>query len=300
MGFFQVFILSVIQGVAELLPISSSAHVIIAQKLMGLDPGTPAMTFLLVMLHTGTMFAAIVYFWSRWRRTLKERKYFVHALFIATFVTGVLGLFLKWLIEKPILEGAMGYPKGEVEHLFRNIPMISVSLLSVGSLILFSSRFDKKGNNRDLGLVSAVLIGIIQGLCLPLRGFSRSGATISTAMMCGVSRELAEEFSFALAVLLTPPVLFLQIRRMIQFQAEMSQSVLSAYSLNLLGYQVSGVFSLYLPGFIGVIFSFLAGLIALKFLSRWLEKGRWKYFGVYCISFSIFIFGLHWFIFKNP
>jgi len=64
----KVFVLALVQGFCELLPVSSSAHVIIAEKLMGLDPTTPAMTFLLVMLHTGTMLAVIVYFWSTWRR----------------------------------------------------------------------------------------------------------------------------------------------------------------------------------------------------------------------------------------
>jgi undecaprenyl-diphosphatase len=60
----QVIILAVVQGLAELLPVSSSAHVIVAEKLMGLAPSAPAMTLLLVMLHTGTMFAVIVYFWK--------------------------------------------------------------------------------------------------------------------------------------------------------------------------------------------------------------------------------------------
>ena len=65
-SFFQVLILALIQGACELLPISSSAHVIAAEKLMGLDPSSPEMTMLLVMLHTGTMFAVIVYFWRGW------------------------------------------------------------------------------------------------------------------------------------------------------------------------------------------------------------------------------------------
>ena len=66
----KVLLLALIQGAAELLPVSSSAHVILAQKLMGLDPSSPSMVFLLIMLHTGTMFAAIVYFWSGWKATL--------------------------------------------------------------------------------------------------------------------------------------------------------------------------------------------------------------------------------------
>ena len=65
----HIVILAIIQGLAELLPISSSAHVIVAEKLMGLDPSTPEMTLLLVMLHTGTMFAVIFYFWNSWKQT---------------------------------------------------------------------------------------------------------------------------------------------------------------------------------------------------------------------------------------
>ena len=66
-NYIQVLILALIQGACELLPVSSSAHVIAAEKLMGLDPSSPEMTMLLVMLHTGTMFAVIVYFWRRWQ-----------------------------------------------------------------------------------------------------------------------------------------------------------------------------------------------------------------------------------------
>ena len=69
MTLLHVVILAIVQGLAELLPVSSSAHVVVAEKLMGLDPTSPEMTLLLVMLHTGTMFAVIVYFWKQWRKT---------------------------------------------------------------------------------------------------------------------------------------------------------------------------------------------------------------------------------------
>jgi undecaprenyl-diphosphatase len=64
MTLLQVVILAIVQGLAELLPVSSSAHVVVSEKLMGLDPSSPQMTLLLVMLHTGTMFAVIFYFWK--------------------------------------------------------------------------------------------------------------------------------------------------------------------------------------------------------------------------------------------
>src|ERR1700682_2592854 len=67
MDYVQILILALIQGAAEMLPVSSSAHVILAAKLMGLETKSPEFVFLLVMLHTGTMFAVLFYFWPRWR-----------------------------------------------------------------------------------------------------------------------------------------------------------------------------------------------------------------------------------------
>src|SRR5580658_3092410 len=118
MNFIQILILAVIQGACELLPVSSSAHVIVAQKLMGLDPSSPEMTFMLVMLHTGTMFAVLVYFWKRWRKLFGQSPTFLKEIIAATVVTGVVGLFLKVVIEKLILEKLLGHSKGEVETLF--------------------------------------------------------------------------------------------------------------------------------------------------------------------------------------
>ncbi len=111
MTFLKILVLAVVQGVCELLPISSSAHVILAEKLMGLDPTAPEMTMLLVMLHTGTMLAVIVYFWRSWR----ERYFassdtfwqFAKLVTVATALTGAVGLALMLLIERhPARSGA--------------------------------------------------------------------------------------------------------------------------------------------------------------------------------------------------
>ena len=67
MSLFQILLLATVQGLAELLPISSSAHVVVSEKLMGLDPTAPAFTFFLVMLHLGTMVAVLTFFRRRWR-----------------------------------------------------------------------------------------------------------------------------------------------------------------------------------------------------------------------------------------
>ncbi|HEY5039585.1 MAG TPA: undecaprenyl-diphosphate phosphatase, partial [bacterium] len=104
MNLFQIILLACLQGLAELLPVSSSAHVIVAEKLMGLDPTRPEMTLLLVMLHTGTMVAVLVYFGGNWKRnyfqTPVKTWVFLKQLAVATLATGALGLLLKVFIEK--------------------------------------------------------------------------------------------------------------------------------------------------------------------------------------------------------
>ena len=106
MSVLHVILLAIVQGLAELLPVSSSAHVIVAEKILqkhygGLDPTDPRMTLLLVMLHTGTMFAVIVYFWPRWRRLFSgpkdaggaesPRRHYLKMIVLATALTGILG-----------------------------------------------------------------------------------------------------------------------------------------------------------------------------------------------------------------
>jgi undecaprenyl-diphosphatase len=279
--YLKILVLALIQGAAELLPVSSSAHVILAQKLMGLDPSSPAMVFLLIMLHTGTMLAAIVYFWSSWKALLFPAKgsagagpRFVIMIVLATAVTGILGLGLQFLIERVVLERLLQYPNGEVEQLFKSLPLIAAALIAAGLLILASSPFDRPGQRRELSAAVATLIGLAQGLCLPFRGFSRSGATISVGLMCGLPRRFAEEFSFALAVVLTPPLIVRQAWKLLRSP--------EAADIN--------AASLLLPGLFGMSLSFLAGLVALRLLSTLLEGGRWAYFGFYCLAFAAILF----------
>src|ERR1700739_4821441 len=103
MNLLQILILAAVQGVAELLPVSSSAHVIVAEKLMGLDPTAPEMTLLLVMLHTGTMFAVILYFWKSWRTayfsSLATFRLTALHVILATALTGLVGLVLLQAIK---------------------------------------------------------------------------------------------------------------------------------------------------------------------------------------------------------
>ena len=285
MNLLHVIILAIVQGLAELLPVSSSAHVIVAEELMGMNPAAPEMTLLLVMLHTGTMFAVIVYFWQRWRRAFFQSaadcKNFIVALILATVLTGIVGGALIEGIEKILFRSE---PHAWIEQLFGRLDLIAPALAAAGILILIAGLYEKRrrvpegAGDSEITVKQAGIIGAVQGLCLPFRGFSRSGATISAGMLSAVSKVRAEDFSFALAVIITPPAIAREAWRLIQMRHVEHGVVLA---------------STFLPSVIGAVCAFLAGLVALKWLSRWLETGRWYIFGVYCLFAACVVEVLH-------
>jgi undecaprenyl-diphosphatase len=285
MSLLNVIILGIVQGLAELLPVSSSAHVVVAEKLLGLDPSSPPMTLLLVMLHTGTMFAVIAYFWRQWLNTYFRSgpafKGFAVRVIIATALTAVIGELIIKIIEMTLLRNV---PHSEIEDLFSHLEFIAPALAAAGVIIIAAGLHEKRKSARspaesdDLTLRQAGLIGMVQGLCLPFRGFSRSGATISTGMLLGVTKERAEAFSFALAVVITPPVVGREILRLMR----------SAHANG-----TADLGSVALMSMFGAVIAFFAGLLALKWLSRWLESGRWYLFGIYCLAASAAVFVLY-------
>lgn len=290
MTLWKIILLAIVQGLAELLPVSSSAHVIVAEKLIGLDPTSPQMTLLLVMLHTGTMFAVIAYFWRMWMGTYFSSgrtfgKFLVQAVW-ATFLTGIVGEALKVLIERTYFHGA---PKAQIEMLFGQLQIVAPALFAVGILILASGLVERrqqatgfKSSAAPLDMRQAGWMGLLQGLALPFRGFSRSGSTISIGMMTGADKQTAEHFSFALAVILTPVVDAMELHRLVKAA---HASAATGAPINLHASIVSSL--------LGAVFSFIAGLIALKWLSSWLESGKWHWFGIYCLLASGVVFYLH-------
>jgi len=280
MNFIQILILGLVQGAAELLPVSSSAHVIVAEKLMGLDPSSPENSFLLVMLHTGTMFAVIVYFWNSWLdhyfTDAKRLGDTIKNIVAATLLTAIVGLTLKLIIEKIFMHGQA---KAEVEQLFSYLPLIGGALVAAGILIIFSGSSEERWPaTGKIDVVKASLIGLVQGFCLPFRGFSRSGGTISAGLLLGIERRQIEEFSFALAVVLTPFIDVYELWRLIKAHPEVK-----------FGQEFVKLLE---PGLAGMVCSFAAGYLALKLLSSLLEAGRWKYFGYYCLVAALVVFGL--------
>jgi len=291
-----------------------------------MNPSAPEMTLLLVMLHTGTMLAVIVYFWRRWRRTffnsMPEFKNFAVALIVATLLTGVVGGGIIEFIEKVMMRHQ---PHAWVEQLFNRLDLIAIALAVGGVLILIAGLVENsRAKSRRIpgaqteasgsagsgavplrgasgaraGVTTGVLekrgasqtasasemtpvqyssIGAIQGLVVPFRGFSRSGGTISIGLLLRVARRTAEDFSFALAVVLTPPADAREVWRLYQSQHHNLAAMVPSAA----------------PSILGMVFAFFAGLLALKWLSRWLETGRWHLFGIYCLAAAVVVAYLH-------
>jgi undecaprenyl-diphosphatase len=311
MPVFKVLILAIIQGLAELLPVSSSAHVVVAEKLLGLDPSSPEMTLLLVMLHTGTMFAVIVFFWRQWKRTYfvsadAFKRFVVRAIW-ATALTAVIGYPIIHVIEHhqrhKLMDAAVSsstipcsYGQGDVEALFSRLDIVAPALFAAGLLILWAGMKERgksplanlsyeraaSRSGENVTFKQAGWMGAIQGFCLPFRGFSRSGATISTGLLTGAERSRAERFSFALAVILTPPALGREVWRVVRAAHDATP-----------GCHPANLHSSVSAGVLGMILSFVAGIAALRWLSSWLENGRWYWFGIYCIVASGVVFYLH-------
>jgi len=284
MSLLKVIVLAIVQGLTELLPVSSSAHVVVTEKLLGLDPSSPPMTLLLVMLHTGTMLAVIAYFWSQWRDTYFRSgaafRAFAVQVVIATFFTALIGEAIVKIIERTLWRNIA---HAEIEDLFSHLEFIAPALAAAGLLIVIAGIFERRrpaaavAAAHDLNAQRAGVIGAVQGLCLPFRGFSRSGATISTGLLLGVVKSRAEAFSFALAVVLTPPVVVRELLRLLRAAHAGGADLRSAALASLLG----------------AVVAFLAGLLALRWLSRWLEGGRWYWFGVYCLVAAAGVMLLH-------
>jgi len=213
----------------------------------------------------------------------------------ATVLTGVVGYPLIAMIERTAFKG---HSKGEIEMLFSRLDLIAPALFAAGVLILIAGlreRGEAKSatarpdyersivlSGDNVTFAQAGWMGAIQGFCLPFRGFSRSGATISTGLLAGANRQRAERFSFALAVIITPLAI-----------AREAERLLKAKHVADLAGQPLDLHASVVAALLGMVFSFFAGLAALRWLSSWLEHGRWYLFGIYCLVASGVVFYLY-------
>jgi len=283
MRWIYVVILAAVQGLTELLPVSSSAHVIVTAELLHENMSTPANALLLVMLHTGTMFAVIAYFWRQWADTFFsswEAFYrFARRVFVACFLSGVVAVPLILLVEHIL---SHGNHHAEIEALFNKLNWIAPALAAAGILTLWAGlrearNPDAKSNAKpgSVGWRQAMLMGIVQGVAIPFRGFSRSGSTISAGLLVDGERMPIESFSFAMVVAITPLAIAREFYRLVRADAHAGIHLNMAAALA--------------PSLLGMVCAFFAGLVALKWLSQWLEQGRWHLFGIYCLVAALVV-----------
>jgi undecaprenyl-diphosphatase len=249
MNSFEGFILGVIQGLTEFLPVSSSGHLVITQNL--LSSLTPSLAFNIIV-HLATLLAVLIYFRKHCLNLLKPPFHIPTLIIIASVPTAIIGLLGKSYIESSLEN-----------------PLFSAGALVInGFLLLLSRPLFKTGKGFERGtlfqiklskktVVMALLIGVAQGIAI-IPGISRSGLTIVTALFLGFTALQAFEFSFLISI----PAVFGA------FLLELGD--LSALTLT--------------PSiYIGFLMAFVTGLAALYIIKDSLSKGYFPLFGYYCI-----------------
>ena len=176
--FFQVILLALVQGLTEFLPVSSSGHLVIVQKLLGISQ--PPVVYD-VLVHLGTLAAVLIYFRYQWP-SLSRRLLLL--ILIGSLPAGLAGLFLE----------------SRIEMIFSSLTLVGFGFLLTSIFLLLTYRLKKGGHSlKKLGGKQALIIGLFQALAI-LPGVSRSGATISGGLLTGLKPLAAFLFSFFLAV----------------------------------------------------------------------------------------------------
>jgi undecaprenyl-diphosphatase len=247
-------ILGIVQGLTEFLPVSSTAHLILFPWFFNWRGQVDTLMFD-VALHAGTLIALFFCFWRDWMVLIfKSRKLF-GLIILASIPAGIAGFFLNDIVEKSLREPLL----------------ISLMLIAVGYLML---RSEKANKHKDIGktdVKDAVIIGIAQALAI-VPGVSRSGITIAAGLFRGFKREEAARFSF----LLSTPVI--------------AGATVFHFKKTLVG-QMNYDFGLFA---LGIISSFITGLIAIKFLLSFLKIYPLHLFVYYRFVLSVIIIAGIW------
>jgi len=271
MEILEAIFLGIIQGLAEFLPISSSGHLIIIPKIFGMQDQGLAFD---VALHVGTLMAILIYFWNDWKKIFSE-SYFLKQL-EKIFVDRKRELFDAEKIKKDKLfiiiiatiPGVLAglFLEDYAESIFRNPLSVGLALF-VGAMFLFI--VDKKGKKnleeKNITLKIGMIIGLFQALAI-IPGMSRSGITITAALLLGLDRAASARFSFLLA---TPIILGAAVKEYPAFMASLDASLLA-----------------------GVLSAFISGYFAIKYMLRYLEKRSYDIFVIYRILLSLAVFSL--------
>lgn len=256
--------LGLVQGIAEFLPISSSGHLSLLQNFFGLKSAEETNLFLDVLLHLGTLISVFIYYrhdlMDMIREFIRGCGALVHPIegeihppaarrMVLLIIVGTLPLF----IVLPI--------KGYIDNLYGNNWFIACALLATGFLLFFSDRIAHgKKTERSATLLDAVLIGCSQALAT-VPGLSRSGTTISAALLLGCRREFAVRFSFLLSI---PAVIGANILTLVDaIQVGIDWKLMPAYLL-------------------GVVVSAVAGYFAIRLVNMLSNRGKFGNFAYYC------------------
>ena len=271
MTIIQALILGIIQGLTELLPVSSSAHLNVLPWLLN---WTENANFVAdfngsfdVALHFGTLIAIGIFFFKDWLVLIKagfkkvvkkedstEGKMFWYIV-AATIPAGILALVLDKISETII-----------GDNFKLEMGLIATALIIMGIILaIVDKRAESKYKYEDINMKQSLLIGASQAIAAAFPGVSRSGITMTIARLLKVDRESAAKFSF----LLSTPI------------------VAAAVLVDIPEFALTSI-----PFWIGVLSSFIVGLIVVKFLMDYLKKGSFKVFAIYRILLGILIFGV--------
>jgi undecaprenyl-diphosphatase len=274
LSLFQAIALGLIQGIAELFPISSAAHTLLISWLLGWTP--PSLPFV-VMLHLGTFLAVLVYFardyWEivtglftglgdRWA---KPNERLAILIVIGTLPLAVLG----YLLEK------------RLDPLFGNPLVAAIGLLVTGLVLFAVERLPQgTGDAERLPFARAFWVGLSQIAGL-IPGGSRSGFSIAAGMLSGMSREQAARFSFLLA---GPAILgasVFELRRIIHPHPGVLQTV-HGFSSVAMAPEPTVVIA------VGFLAALISGIFAIRFFMRFVDQHQLTPFAIYCWAFGLF------------
>jgi len=260
MSWLQAFILGIIQGLTEFLPVSSSGHLAIFGKIMGLEGEN--LTFAIVV-HAATVLSILTVFgfeiWKLLQGLFKfqwnaETQY-ISKLLISLIPVGIVGVFLKHYVEDI-------FDSNDV------LIWVGVMLLLTAALLMFSY-YAKPRNKKEISFMDVITIGIAQAIAAIFPGLSRSGTTISTGIILGNNKEKVTQFSFLMVII---PVLGEALLDLMKGNFSPKQSGISTIAL-----------------IIGFLTAYVAGTFACKWMLAIVKKGKLIYFAYYCIAVALIV-----------
>lgn len=273
MDIIKSIILGIIEGITEWLPISSTGHLILADEFIKLDMSKEFMEMFNVVIQLGAILAVVVIFWNKlWPFTLDKNKGYNYITKSGGIIKkDVMDMWFKVIVAM-LPAAIVGIPFDNFfEEHFHNYIVVSAALIVYGILfIIIERRNDGKkpkiNSIADISYKTALIIGCFQALSL-IPGTSRSGSTILGAIIIGVSRVAAAEFSFFLAV----PVMFgASLIKLLKF-----------------GFSFTGAELAVL--LVGTLTSFLVSVVAVKFLMNYVRKHDFSAFGYYRIALGVVV-----------